>query len=110
MVKISSFLFLVFVTFSKSYDLKQVLILSRHNIRAPLSSNLQYLSSNTWPIWNVDSAFLTAKGALLEGYMGSFISNWLVKKVCYQQDVLNKTLCMFTLTRGREQRQLQKHL
>ncbi|XP_045529573.1 glucose-1-phosphatase-like [Pieris brassicae] len=80
MVKISSLFFLFFVTFSKSYDLKQVLILSRHNIRAPLSSNLHYLSSNTWPIWNVDSAFLTAKGALLEGYMGRFISNWLVKK------------------------------
>ncbi|XP_022126837.2 glucose-1-phosphatase [Pieris rapae] len=80
MVKISCLFLLGLVTFTKSYDLKQVLILSRHNIRAPLSSNLHYLSSNTWPIWNVDSAFLTAKGALLEGYMGSFISNWLVEK------------------------------
>lgn len=74
------FLLLLLLVYSKSYDLKQVLILSRHNIRAPLSSNLNNLSNNTWPIWNVDSGILTAKGALLEGYMGNFISNWLVKK------------------------------
>ncbi|CAG4967539.1 unnamed protein product [Colias eurytheme] len=71
--------FFIFLTVS-AYDLKQVLILSRHNIRAPLSSSLNILSNKTWPTWNVQPAFLTAKGAVLEGYMGNYISNWLVKK------------------------------
>ncbi|XP_038219989.1 glucose-1-phosphatase-like [Zerene cesonia] len=71
--------FFIFLTAS-AYDLKQVLILSRHNIRAPLSSNLHNLSNNTWPKWNTQPGFLTAKGALLEGYIGNYISNWLVKK------------------------------
>ncbi|CAK1546499.1 unnamed protein product [Leptosia nina] len=63
---------------AKDRDLKQVLILSRHNIRAPLSSNLRYLSNKTWPTWEVEPGFLTAKGALLERQIGNYISNWLI--------------------------------
>ncbi|XP_032525583.2 glucose-1-phosphatase-like [Danaus plexippus] len=60
------------------YELKQVLILSRHNIRSPLNEKLKNFSDNPWPEWNVSDLYLTEKGALMEEYMGGYIYNWLV--------------------------------
>lgn len=57
--------------------LKQVVILSRHNVRTPLSKNLCQLSPKPWPKWKEKSGYLTAKGALLEGFMGEYFVAWL---------------------------------
>lgn len=62
------------------YSLKQVLILSRHNVRTPLSETLAQMTPKSWPNWKEKSGFLTQKGALLEGFMGSFFAAWLNKK------------------------------
>ncbi|XP_060802700.1 glucose-1-phosphatase-like [Amyelois transitella] len=65
--------------------LKQVVILSRHNIRAPLTDNLEELSENIWPKWKTEAAHLTPKGALLEGYMGEFFLNWLQEEKLFNE-------------------------
>lgn len=57
--------------------LKQVVILSRHNVRTPLSKDLDQLSPKPWPHWTEKSGYLTTKGVYLEGIMGSYFSAWL---------------------------------
>ncbi|XP_026758553.2 glucose-1-phosphatase-like [Galleria mellonella] len=73
-------LFCVGVHGEKGYRLKQVLILSRHNIRAPLSDDLQRTTDLEWPTWKTEVTHLTAKGALLEGYIANYIAEWLKKE------------------------------
>lgn len=60
--------------------LKQVVILSRHNVRTPLSKTLWQFSPKPWPKWKEKSGYLTAKGELLEGYMGEYFASWLNKE------------------------------
>ncbi|XP_059056444.1 glucose-1-phosphatase-like [Achroia grisella] len=64
----------------KRFHMKQVIILSRHNVRTPLSKFLNIMTPKSWPVWKEKSGHLTAKGALLEGYMGEFFSEWLKKE------------------------------
>lgn len=61
----------------KKFNLKQVVILSRHSVRTPLSKYLNVMTPKTWPSWNEKMGYLTAKGALLEGFMGEYFSMWL---------------------------------
>lgn len=60
-----------------SLKLEQVLILSRHNVRTPLTGKLESYSSKLWPKWNASAGYLTEKGARLEGYMAQYIAEWL---------------------------------
>ncbi|XP_050358582.1 glucose-1-phosphatase-like [Nymphalis io] len=62
------------------HELKQVCILSRHNVRTPLTAKLEHFSPNVWPDWNQEPGLLTAKGTRLEEYMGDYISKWLKKE------------------------------
>lgn len=67
-------------TTPKDYQLQQVLIMSRHNLRAPLGDNgslLQQSSPNRWPQWDVPGGELTTKGGVLEVYMGHYMREWL---------------------------------
>lgn len=67
-------------TAPKDYQLQQVLIMSRHNLRAPLGDNgslLQQSSPNRWPQWDVPGGELTTKGGVLEVYMGHYMREWL---------------------------------
>ncbi len=62
------------------YTLEQVVILSRHNLRAPLASNgsvPQELTPNEWIKWSAPSSELTVKGGLEETNMGQFFKEWL---------------------------------
>ncbi|KAJ8707747.1 hypothetical protein PYW07_011424 [Mythimna separata] len=73
---------LCLVALSKGIDidslkLEQVLILSRHNVRTPLTAKLESYSSKLWPKWNASAGYLTEKGTRLEGYMGKYIAEWL---------------------------------
>ncbi|VVC96593.1 unnamed protein product [Leptidea sinapis] len=73
--------FLFFFNLSvQGYELQQVLILSRHNIRAPLLNNLNNLTTYSFPRWNIKPGYLTEKGAKLERYIGHYITDWLAKK------------------------------
>ena len=62
------------------YTLEQVVILSRHNLRAPLSSNGSVpdeLTPHTWISWTAKSSELTMKGGIEETSMGQYFSKWL---------------------------------
>lgn len=65
---------------SGDYRLQQVVILSRHNIRAPLSTNGSALAkacSHQWLDWTAGSSELTSRGAALEAMSGSYFRAWL---------------------------------
>ena len=72
-------------------QLQQVLMLSRHNLRAPLATNgsaLEQSTKKSWPQWDVPGGELTTKGGVLEVYMGQYTRQWLT-----QQGVLAGGTC-----------------
>lgn len=75
----------------QGYQLKQVLMMSRHNLRAPLANNGSVLEQSTtrqWPQWDVPGGELTTKGGVLEVYMGHYMREWLA-----QQGLIKENEC-----------------
>ncbi|WP_145548224.1 bifunctional glucose-1-phosphatase/inositol phosphatase [Yersinia massiliensis] len=67
---------------SDNYKLEQVLVMSRHGIRAPLVNYGDMLSSATpdkWPQWNTPGGYLTPKGAEIEAIFGGYFRLWLAE-------------------------------
>lgn len=67
----------------EGYQLQQVLMMSRHNLRAPLATNgsvLEQSTPNQWPAWDVPGGQLTTKGGVLEVYMGHYMREWLAQQ------------------------------
>lgn len=65
------------------YQLEQVLLMSRHNLRAPLANNgsvLEQSTAQSWPEWDVPGGQLTTKGGVLEVYMGHYLREWLAQQ------------------------------
>ena len=65
---------------SDDYTLKKVVVLSRHNIRAPLSGEGSFLSTatpHTWFRWTADTSQLSLRGGILETMMGQYFRKWL---------------------------------
>lgn len=60
-------------------QLEQVVLLSRHNLRAPLvsSGTLAEATPHAWATWEVAAGELTTKGGVLEVYMGRYLGRWL---------------------------------
>lgn len=70
-------------TAPEGYQLQQVLMMSRHNLRAPLANNGSVLEQSTpkqWPEWDVPGGQLTTKGGVLEIYMGHYMREWLAEQ------------------------------
>lgn len=64
----------------EDYELKQVVVLSRHNIRAPLSTKGSALDSatpHTWYEWSSNASELSLRGGMLETAMGQYFRKWL---------------------------------
>lgn len=64
----------------QDYPLEQVLVLSRHNIRAPLAgrdSALARLTPHDWFAWRCRAGELSPKGGELEVLMGQYFREWL---------------------------------
>lgn len=62
------------------YTLEQVVVLSRHNIRSPLSSKgsaLDSLTPHEWFAWTSDPSELSVRGGVLENEMGQYFRKWL---------------------------------
>ena len=69
-------------TTPEGYQLQQVLMMTRHNLRAPLANNgsvLEQSTPNQWPEWDVPGGQLTTKGGVLEIYMGHYMREWLAE-------------------------------
>ena len=65
---------------NNQYTLEQVVIVSRHNLRAPLSSNGSVpneLTPHSWIDWTAKSSELTLKGGVEETGMGQYFRKWL---------------------------------
>ncbi|HCP7379634.1 TPA: bifunctional glucose-1-phosphatase/inositol phosphatase [Escherichia coli] len=70
-------------TVPEGYQLQQVLMMSRHNLRAPLANNgsvLEQSTPNKWPEWDVPGGQLTTKGGVFEVYMGHYMREWLAEQ------------------------------
>lgn len=65
------------------YVLEEVVVLSRHNIRAPLSTKGSVLDSATphdWYEWSSGASELSLRGGILETTMGQYFRKWLVSE------------------------------
>lgn len=71
-------------TMSKvGYHLSQTVILSRHNIRSPLSAKgslLERMTPHSWHEWSSGTSELTLKGGVLETEMGQYFRKWFEKE------------------------------
>ena len=68
---------------NKYYQLKEVVILSRHNIRSPLSGNgsaLAEITPHKWFEWTSAPSELSLRGGELETLMGQYFRKWLVSE------------------------------
>ena len=69
--------------FNERYTLKQVVVLSRHNIRSPLSaigSAVQRITPHEWYHWSSAPSELSLRGGALETMMGQYFRKWLVSE------------------------------
>lgn len=69
--------------FKDKYQLKEVVVLSRHNIRSPLSGNgsaLAKMTPHLWFNWTSGPSELSLRGGVLETMMGQYFRKWLVSE------------------------------
>lgn len=67
--------------FKDKYKLKEAVVLSRHNIRSPLSdskSDLGRMTPHEWNKWTAGKSELTLRGGALETLMGQYFRKWAV--------------------------------
>lgn len=67
--------------FKDKYKLKEAVVLSRHNIRSPLSdskSTLGRMTPHEWNKWTAGKSELTLRGGVLETQMGQYFRKWAV--------------------------------
>lgn len=65
--------------FKQKYQLKEAVVLSRHNIRSPLSdskSDLGRMTPHQWTVWSVPKSELTLRGGAVETMMGQYFRKW----------------------------------
>ena len=67
--------------FKDKYQLKEAVVLSRHNIRSPLSdskSDLGRMTPHAWHKWSSGKSELPSRGGALETMMGQYFRKWAV--------------------------------
>ena len=67
--------------FRSKYELKEVVVMSRHNIRSPLTSGgaaYMRVTPHEWFKWSSPSSQLSLRGGVLETEMGQFFRKWVV--------------------------------
>ena len=77
--------------FKNQYKLKEVVILSRHNIRSSLSVNgsvLQKMTPHQWIKWSAAPSELTLRGGALETIMGQFFRKWTVNEGLFTENTV----------------------
>ena len=70
-------------TFRAKYNLKEVVVMSRHNIRSPLTSGgaaYMRVTPHEWFAWTSPSSQLSLRGGVLETEMGQFFRKWVVSE------------------------------
>lgn len=67
----------------EGYELEQTVVLSRHNIRSPLSgagSTLGTITPHEWFSWSSNPSELSLRGGVLETEMGQYFRVWLISE------------------------------
>ena len=75
--------------FKDKYTLKEAVILSRHNIRAPLSTKgslLEQVTTHPWFEWTAGASELTTRGGALENQFGLYFRKWLVDAGLFKEN------------------------
>ena len=75
--------------FKEKYILKEAVILSRHNIRAPLSTKgslLEKVTTHPWFEWTAGASELTTRGGALENPFGLYFRTWLVDAGLFKEN------------------------
>ncbi len=73
----------------EGYTLEKVVVLSRHNIRSPLTgpkSSLYSLTPYSWCEWSSPPAELSIKGGTLETEMGQYFRRWLEDEGLFEEN------------------------
>ena len=73
----------------KGYTLEKVVVLSRHNIRSPLSGNdsvLGRITPHEWYQWSSPASQLSVRGGTLETCMGQYFRKWLEKEDLFTEN------------------------
>lgn len=76
-------------TFKEKYTLKEAVVLSRHNIRAPLSTKgslLEKVTTHPWFEWTAGASELTTRGGALENQFGLYFRKWLVDAGLFKEN------------------------
>ncbi|MBO6214037.1 MAG: histidine-type phosphatase, partial [Lachnospiraceae bacterium] len=71
------------------YTLEQVVVLSRHNIRSPLSggdSLLGQITPHEWFEWTSAPSELSVRGGVLEANMGQYFRKWLEEEGLFPEN------------------------
>ena len=69
--------------FKSKYELTEVVVMSRHNIRSPLSSGgaaYKRVTPYAWFPWSSPGSQLSLRGGVLETEMGQFFRKWVVSE------------------------------
>ncbi len=80
--------------FKDKYTLKEVVILSRHNIRAPLSTKgslLERVTTHPWFDWTSAASELTMRGGALENQFGLYFRKWAVDAGLFKENATPST-------------------
>lgn len=75
--------------FKAKYKLKELVILSRHNIRSPISANgstLGKMTPHLWTNWSAAGSELTLRGGVLETEMGQFFRKWTIDEGLFKDN------------------------
>ena len=78
---------------AEAYQLKQVVVFSRHNIRSPLAekgSLVSDLTPHEWFDWTSKTGELSLRGAMLETTMGQYFRLWLEKEGLFPENYIPK--------------------
>lgn len=73
------------------YKLEQVVVLSRHNIRSPLSgvgSALDTITPHKWHEWSSDASELSVRGGVLETEMGEYFRKYLEDEGLFEKNYM----------------------
>lgn len=73
----------------EGYQLEQVLVLSRHNIRSPLSggdSMLAKITPHKWFEWSSNPSELSLRGGILETEVGQYFRKWLEEEGLFSEN------------------------
>ncbi|WP_294430361.1 histidine-type phosphatase [uncultured Treponema sp.] len=79
--------------FHERYSLERVVVLSRHNIRSPLSGNgsaLSKLTPHQWFNWTSAPSELSLRGGVLETVMGQYFRKWLESEKLIPENYIPK--------------------